>query len=118
MTTVLLIDDDPEFGNALAEALEDEGIDVFYAPTAEKGIELALIHAPEAVIVDEHLPDRAGSTTVRDMRALGFAGLALLISGNPEVSDLANTSGADGWVIKPIDLASLIEVLRHDGDRV
>jgi DNA-binding response OmpR family regulator len=117
VTTVVLIDDDPEFGKALAEALESEGIEVYYAATADKGIELALIHAPEAVIVDEHLPDRRGSTAVRDMRALGFAGLALLVSGNPEVAELADTSGADGWVIKPIDLAALIEAVRHDGEQ-
>jgi DNA-binding response OmpR family regulator len=111
VNTVLLIDDDAEFGRALAEALDDVGIDVLYAPNAARGIELALVKSPDVVLADQHLPDRLGTHTLRDLRALGFAGAVVLISGSPDIVELAASHDFDGHLGKPIDLQALLDLI-------
>lgn len=113
MKTLLLIDDDAEFGRALAEALEGEGIHVLFAPNAARGIELALVHSPDVVLADQHLPDRLGTQALRDLRACGYAGRIVLVSGSPELAELAASTDSDGHLGKPIDLDALLDLIGH-----
>lgn len=52
MSTVLIIDDDPDFVNATEIILEREGYSVMSAPAGKEGIQLALNHKPDLVILD------------------------------------------------------------------
>jgi DNA-binding response OmpR family regulator len=113
VTTLLLIDDDPEFGRALAEALGDEGISVLYASEAARGVELALTRTPDVVLLDQHLPDRRGSVALADLRSMGFAGPIVMVSGSPDVDELASSSGADDCIAKPLELDALLEVIER-----
>jgi DNA-binding response OmpR family regulator len=113
LKTLLLIDDDLDFGRALSDVFEDEGFDVLQAANAAAGVELALTRSPDVVLVDQNLPDRPGTVAVQDLRACGFAGPTVLVTGMPDLQHIAAQAGADGCITKPIDLEALLDLVHR-----
>jgi CheY-like chemotaxis protein len=66
---VLVIDDDESTRVTFAQLLRLEGHEVRTAPSASAGLDEAYLAAPDAIIVDLHMPAMDGLTFVKRLRA-------------------------------------------------
>jgi CheY-like chemotaxis protein len=114
---VLLVDDDEIVRMALTGALEQSG----FAVTCAAGVPeaLRLISGPEqydVLLSDLHMPGAGdGLTVVSAMRHANPKAVTLLLSAFPEMTAAvaAILQQADEILVKPIDLASLIEIIKE-----
>jgi two-component system response regulator MprA len=66
---VLLVDDDPETTQTFARMLKLEGYDVRTALNAEAGLQAMGVSAPDAILLDLHMPLVDGLAFLRRLRA-------------------------------------------------
>lgn len=116
---ILLIEDDADNRDLLAELLRRQGHTVSVASTAEHGLTALGIERPELALVDIGLPDLDGYLLARAIRALPEGDRLLLVAitgyGQPEERRLALESGFDAHLVKPVkleDLARLVAQVR------
>src|SRR5438445_12047007 len=68
MKTVLVIDDDPDFGRLMSDVLGPHGWKVLVANEGDTGIDLARRHRPGVVLCDLLMPRCNGFRVCRELR--------------------------------------------------
>jgi two-component system OmpR family response regulator/two-component system response regulator QseB len=111
---ILVVEDDPLLGDGLAAGLRQRGFDVDWL---RDGIaaELALRGEPyAAVVLDLGLPRLDGLELLRRERARGARAPILVLTARDAVGDRVKgfDTGADDYVVKPVDLDELAARLR------
>ncbi len=113
--TVLIVDDDAELREALAEqlALHDE-FETRSAENGTKGVQTAKDEQVDLVLMDVGLPDIDGREAVRILRKGGFKSPIIMLTGHDTDSDtiLGLESGANDYVVKPFRFAVLLARIR------
>ena len=112
--TLLVVDDDAELREALAELLELEEFRVVQAGTAAAGFDAAAAAKPDLLILDVDLPDGDGRDLCRRLRDAGTASPILMLTGAAEDADAIRglDSGADDYVVKPFRFPVLLARIR------
>jgi two-component system OmpR family response regulator/two-component system response regulator QseB len=111
---ILVVEDDPLLGDALQAGLRQRGFDVDWVRDGVTG-ELALRGEPfAAVVLDLGLPRQDGTTLLRKTRARGADTPILVLTARGAIEERVATfdSGADDYVVKPVDLDELAARLR------
>jgi len=111
---ILVVEDDPLLGDALQAGLRQRGFDTDWVRDGVAG-ELALRGEPfAAVVLDLGLPRQDGPTLLRKTRARGANTPILVLTARDAIDDRVATfdSGADDYVVKPVDLDELAARLR------
>ena len=106
--TVLVVDDDPSFREAVGELLMARGFEVVgYATNEDEALVAVNQLQPDAVLLDVHLPGPDGFHLAERLAELHPAPTVLLTSTDSEAGSqpLAVGCGAVGFVAKA-DLAS------------
>lgn len=111
---VLLVEDDPMIGSAVAEALREQG---FAVDWAKGGWEAAGMLASErfgTVFLDLGLPGRDGMALLRDLRARDRDTPVIVMTARDALEDrLAGLdAGADDYVLKPFHMSELLARMR------
>jgi two-component system nitrogen regulation response regulator GlnG len=70
LSTILIVDDDPQLRQSFQRLLTDEGHTVQTAATGEQGISMVRDQLPDLVIMDVRLPGKDGLQTYRTMREI------------------------------------------------
>jgi two-component system response regulator DevR len=113
---VLLVDDSPIIRLGLRSALEDYAdiAIVGEAGTAADGIIAGLAHKPDIVLLDLHLPDKSGLHVCRELLKARPQTRVLILTSNSNERNVqeAMTAGAQGYLLKDNDGASLAAALR------
>jgi CheY-like chemotaxis protein len=109
----LVVDDDAEIREMLAEYLATQGFEVL---TATNGLEALLRvkrERPAAVVLDLMMPRLGGLETLKRIRAFDPAAKVVVVSGSldSEVRRQALALGAAGVLEKPVSLADLVAAL-------
>ncbi len=113
--TLLLVDDDDDLREALAEQLEQEGdFHVRQAATAAAGLAAAHAERPDLILLDVDLPDGDGRDVCARLREGDVACPILMLTGQTEDADAIRglDSGADDYVAKPFRFAVLLARIR------
>jgi two-component system sensor histidine kinase/response regulator len=110
--TVLVVDDNAQ-NRALAKAtLDDEGIRVVLAATAEEGIAAFASERPDCVLLDVHMPGADGIAACARIRALpdGDQVAIVFVTAQRDVDtfDRAVRAGGDDFLTKPFRPSELI----------
>ncbi len=112
---VLIIEDNADAGQSLAEVLELDGHSVRVAPDGRSGIELARELRPDFVLCDIGLPDVDGYEIARTLRADDALRETRLVAlsgyAQPEDVQRALEAGFDAHLPKPPPLDELGELL-------
>jgi two-component system nitrogen regulation response regulator GlnG len=113
MATLLIVDDEPNLLYALEKRLRSETLEVHTAQTANEGLGLVETKAPDAVILDIRLPDMGGLDAFDRIRELDPALPVIFITGSSttETAIEAIKRGAYEYLLKPVDLAKVQEVV-------
>jgi len=111
---LLLVEDDPAIGRALAGALETEGYEVSWARTGSDGLDLARRVEPELVLLDLGLPDLDGVEVCRTLRSqFPDTAIVVLTARRDEIDVVVGLdAGANDYVTKPFRLAELLARVR------
>lgn len=114
-TKLLLVDDDNDLRNALAEqlALHEEFL-VETADCGAKAVQLVKVGDISLVVLDVGLPDMDGREACKIMRKNGFKGPVIMLTGHISDADqiLGLDSGANDYITKPFRFAVLLARLR------
>lgn len=66
--TILIIEDEPDIREAIAEAMTESGCNVLTAENGEIGLAMALEHHPDLILLDVHMPVMDGQETLKRLR--------------------------------------------------
>ena len=110
MAHVLVVDDQLDLANGLAEHLVEQGHRADVVHTAADAIERVRADHPDLIVLDLMLPDRPGDHVLRTLRREAFVGPVLVLSARvDETSKLRSfRGGADDYVTKPFSLPVLL----------
>jgi two-component system KDP operon response regulator KdpE len=113
VTTVLVIDDEPQILRALRINLRVREYDVHTAGTATEALEVAARHPPDLVILDLGLPDLDGVDVIHGLRGWTEAPI-IVLSGRADSTDKVEAldAGADDYVTKPFAIDELLARMR------
>ena len=115
MSKVLLIEDDKNIREAIHEILELGGYEVTSSENGRIGIEEAKKFIPDLVICDIMMPELDGWQTIEIFRSIDtFEHVPFVfLSAMPLVPNyrLGMNSGADDFIVKPIDTYELLEIV-------
>lgn len=112
---VLLVDDEVEFAETLAERLRARGLQVDVATNGEQGVEKASETVFHAVILDFAMPGMDGIETLKALRKHNPDIQVMLLTGQATIKAAveANRLGAVDVLEKPTDIATLLEKIRE-----
>jgi two-component system KDP operon response regulator KdpE len=113
VTTVLVIDDEPQILRALRINLRVRQYDVYTAGTAGEALDAAAKHPPDLVILDLGLPDLDGVEVIHGLRGWTDAPI-IVLSGRADGTDKVEAldAGADDYVTKPFAMDELLARMR------
>ncbi len=117
--SVLVVDDNPDVGDSLAELLQLVGYDTVLARNGKQAIEVATSHRPHVALIDIGLPDIDGHEVARrlraDPRADGMVLIALTGWGHDDDRRRSREAGFDEHLVKPVDIDRLLDMLNRFG---
>jgi len=119
---VLVAEDNPTNQRIICQLLESAGHEVILAADGEEALDLYELEEPDLAILDFNMPQRSGIEVVQAIRMMEAPGtrmptLILSASVTTEARDRAKRAGADQFVGKPFDAASLISEVDRLGKR-
>ena len=113
--TILIVDDDTELREALAEQLDmHEEFRTVQAGTAAEGVRTGKEIRADLILMDVDLPDMDGREAVRLLRKGGVSAPVIMLTGQSSDADaiLGLDSGANDYVTKPFRFAVLLARIR------
>lgn len=112
---VLVVDDNPDHLELLADLLELHGYAVAKARDASEALRIAEEHKPDACVIDIGLPDMDGYELARKLRHIPETRNSRLIAvtgyGSKADGEAFEAAGFDHYLPKPPDVKELIRVL-------
>ncbi|MEQ9364617.1 MAG: response regulator [Leptospirales bacterium] len=114
----LIIDDDPSIVSYLRQILSAEGFAVATGGRAFEAVNLYERLKPDVLLLDINMPGSDGFFALKRIRtrtrAAGHAGVIIMVSAREAVEDIdqAISHGANDYLVKPVDRASLMRKIR------
>jgi two-component system, OmpR family, response regulator QseB len=111
---LIILEDDPQLGEALAAGLRQLGHVVDWFTEGSQASHALASATYDALILDLGLPKTDGMTWLRQWRAAGVTVPVLILTARDGVEHriLGLDAGADDYLIKPIDTSELAARLR------
>ncbi len=107
--TALIIDDETQIRRLLRLALESKGHVIREAENGSLGLQAAVFHKPDVIILDLGLPDMDGVEVLKRLREWSPVPVLILSVRDQEAMKLAAfDAGADDYVTKPFSTAELL----------
>lgn len=112
---VLLVDDEVEFTELLAERMRNRDMDVDTADSGLKAIEMVKKKNYHAIILDLAMPGMDGIETLKKIISENPDQQVIFLTGHATIpkSVEAIRHGAVDFLEKPIDLAQLVSMVRR-----
>jgi len=110
----LVVEDEPRVRSFIERGLKEAAFAVDVASRGDEGLDLALIHPYDVIVLDLMLPGRTGLEVVRELRLAGRATPILILTARDQIDDRVRglDSGADDYLVKPFAFAELLARLR------
>ena len=110
---VLVVDDNDAAAWSMGKLLELKGCVVSYAYDGAQAIEEATSNNPDIVLMDIGLPDQDGYAVAKTMRARGYHGRLIALTGfsTEDARKKGSAAGFEHYVIKPAGFEDLKRVI-------
>jgi two-component system cell cycle response regulator DivK len=117
MSTILIVEDNEKNMKLLRDVLRHQGHVTLEARTGEAGVQLAVLHTPDLILLDIHLPGMDGVAALRQIRAVPALAavpvIAVSASVMPEDQRHIGASGFDAYLTKPISLKPFLAAVER-----
>ena len=107
---ILIVEDEANIVDILAFNLKREGYEIMEAMDGATGLELALEHNPDLILLDLMLPGMNGFEVCRRIRETGSTIPVLMLTAREEEADkvMGLELGADDYITKPFSMRELL----------
>jgi two-component system KDP operon response regulator KdpE len=110
---VLVVEDEAQMRTFVRLALTAHDYNVVEASTGREGLEQAVAHVPDVVLLDLGLPDVDGLSVTRHLREWSTAPIIIISARGQEQEKVqALDAGADDYLTKPFGSAELMARMR------
>jgi len=108
--TILIIEDDPTILRVVKDNCAARGHEVITASEGESGLDLALNHGPDLILLDLMLPKVNGYEICRAVRAEKLEMPILMLTAKGQEEDIVRglELGADDYITKPFSIRELM----------
>lgn len=108
---VLLVDDEKEFVDVLAERLETRDFDVSRAYSGDEALAVLKEKRVDVVVLDVLMPGKDGVETLREIKAYKPIIEVIMLTGNATVESAVEGMkiGAYDYLMKPAETRDLVE---------
>ena len=111
--TVLIVEDEESFIEALVVGLKREGFLVRVARDGQEAIDIFDVVRPDVVLLDVMLPKVSGIDVCRDLRSRSRVPIIMVTAKGAEIDTVVGLEvGADDYVTKPYRLRELVARMR------
>ncbi len=113
---VLLVDSDVRAIYSISALLDEQGLQVVPATTHTEALERFDEDAFDLALVDISVPDNGGASLIRQLRSdygCQVPIVAMVVGDLSEGRDKSVAAGADDVLLKPVEPAKLVELLRR-----
>ncbi|MFM7828235.1 MAG: response regulator [Actinomycetota bacterium] len=113
LPTVLVIDDEESFIEALQVGLKREGFRIEVARDGAEALSVFDSVRPDAVLLDVMLPKVSGTDVCREIRKKSSVPIIMVSAKGSEIDTVVGLEvGADDYIVKPYRLRELVARLR------
>lgn len=102
--SILIIDDDEDIRELLADVLKNEGYDVLEASDGKRGLISALKHKPDLILLDILMPGQSGHEVLKKLRKdkWGKRVKVLILTALDDVDNIVRgvEAGSDDYLMK------------------
>jgi DNA-binding response OmpR family regulator len=111
---VLVVDDQLELAENIAEILQGIGFEAEVAGSAEAGLERVARGGITAVVTDYRLPGQSGAYMIEELRRRGEGIPVLMMSAYTDEATIDQSRAAGAWLFlpKPVPLPTLVEAFQ------
>jgi signal transduction histidine kinase len=113
MVHILVVDDERDFADLLAERLRARGMDVRAVYSGQDALKSARVHPPEVVVLDLSMPGMSGLETMNALRAEKPAPEIILLTADSSLGTAVAgmKGGARDYLTKPTDIETLVAAI-------
>ncbi|MGA5300415.1 response regulator transcription factor [Nucisporomicrobium flavum] len=113
MSTILLVEDDPDIRHLVAYKLAKGGLTVIGVADGVSALREARAHPPDLVLLDVRMPRMSGIEVCRELRAGPLTAdvpiILLTARARPQDLEQGYAAGATDYVVKPFSPRELLE---------
>jgi DNA-binding response OmpR family regulator len=110
---ILVVDDEKSIREALSKVLRAENYEVLVAETGKDAVERYGTGRIDLLLLDLNLPGGNGWATLDWLAKVNPLLPVIIISGRANQRELAEKSGADALMEKPLDVPLLLQTIRE-----
>lgn len=116
-TSVLIVDDDTNFGNTLSKILEKKGYAITIAENGQRAIDLVQERAFDVILMDVKMPVMNGFEAYKNIKKIRPAAVVIFMTAfsMEELVKDAIKDGAYAMIKKPLDIDSLVNMIGKSG---
>lgn len=107
---ILLLEDDPLFGETLVDMLEDEEFEVTLCPNGQAALDATFNHHFDLYLLDINVPLIDGVTLLKELREAEDETPAIFVTSHKEKEMMQEgfVNGGDDYIVKPFDNDELL----------
>jgi len=112
---ILLVGDEAMLRRVIARNLRGRGFAVREAELANDAIAMALVQAPDLMLLDINLPDRTGWDVLRELRQRGLTIPTIIVSAVRVSQSRLDEFHPLAYLPKPFPLEALLRIVSQGG---
>ena len=122
--TILIVEDEPQLRNLLAEVLECQGYIVTTAPSADDASDILANESFDVILSDVMMPGKSGIALLEEIKTRDPHQEFIIMTGYPKVTAAVHAIkiGAFDYVSKPFEISEIKErvesALKHRAKRI
>jgi two-component system, OmpR family, response regulator CpxR len=118
-TKVLLVDDEEQFVDVLAQRLQARGFQVSTAFSGDEAISWLEDHDMDVIVLDVLMPGRNGIETLQEIKRMRPITEVIMLTGHGTVETAIQGMklGAYDYLMKPTDTAELVDKITKARER-
>jgi two-component system, OmpR family, KDP operon response regulator KdpE len=119
ISSILIVDDDPQARRVLRTALVAQGFEVNDTRSGEEALDRLRDESPDVILLDLKMPGIGGIETCREIRASSEVPI-IVVSAKTSRKDRTEAfeAGADQYIAKPIGIEELIACIHAVNRRI